>query len=317
MDYKLNKISGAATHSAFTDLCLWQGHLYCCFREASNHISNDGRIAILKMDLSGKVLAKRTISETLSDLRDPKLTITPDNNLMLLAYQRGFNAQGQHIFSQPVVYFSGNGESWSSKTKLGHNHWWLWRVRWHQQKQATSKKDLHQAYGFAYNRAANSLHLYKGQPRGSFHIHQANVLSLGKHKLGYPNESDMFFDGINAWALVRRDADTCSAQLGHSCWPFKRWQWHDLGMYLGGPCMIPEEHNKAWVAGRIWKNNRFSTALFSLDLKMRKLSQVEVLASGGDTSYPGLVKHGDRLYMSYYSCHEDQKSQIYLAQFKI
>ena len=38
--------------------------------------------------------------------------------------------------------------------------------------------------------------------------------------------------------------------------------------------------------------------------------------SGGDTSYPGLVWHDDRLWMSYYSSHEG-KTSIYLAQIKM
>ncbi|MCC2606273.1 hypothetical protein [Planctobacterium marinum] len=317
MHYTVTKISGTATHSAFTDLCFWRGHLYCCFREALNHISNDGHIAILKLDLKGNVLAKDTIREVSSDLRDPKLSVTPQNTLMLLAYQRTFGAMGKHLHSQPLVYQSTNGNSWSSRTTLGNKNWWLWRIRWHQQRHATSSKTQHQAFGFAYNRAANSVHLYSGDPVGSFHIHQPDVLSLEKHKLGYPNESDLFFSNNTAWAIVRRDADSCSAQLGYSNWPFKRWQWHDLGFYLGGPCMLPGDNGEVWLAGRIWQNQRFSTALLRLNLKDKQLRKITTLPSAGDNSYPGLVLHNKTLFMSYYSSHEDQKSQIYLAQFEV
>ena len=39
---------------------------------------------------------------------------------------------------------------------------------------------------------------------------------------------------------------------------------------------------------------------------------VLILPSSGDCSYPGLVWHDDRLWMSYYSSHEG-KANIYLA----
>ena len=38
--------------------------------------------------------------------------------------------------------------------------------------------------------------------------------------------------------------------------------------------------------------------------------------SGGDTSYPGLVWHDGRLWMSYYSSHE-AKTSIYLAKVRL
>lgn len=317
MDFTLKKLAGSAAHSAFTDLCYWKGHLYCCFREAQNHISKDGRVAILQIDLSGNVVAKTHITEPLSDLRDPKLSVTPEQQLMLLAYQRKFTRAGTVSNCQPVVYFTSTGKSWSGAIKNGHSYWWLWRFRWHTTHHATSNTQNTEAYGFAYNRAANSIQLYVGNPGRTLNLHRKNVLSLNKHTLGYPNESDIVFDGKQAWAVVRRDADTCTAQLGTSTFPFKHWQWHDLGIYLGGPCMIQRDNNSVWLAGRIWKDARFTTALFSLELSTRKLDLVAELPSAGDNSYPGLVVQGNTLWMSYYSSHEDQKSQIYLAKFDL
>jgi len=40
------------------------------------------------------------------------------------------------------------------------------------------------------------------------------------------------------------------------------------------------------------------------------------LPSGGDTSYPGLVWHEGRLYISYYSSHEG-RAAIYLAVVQV
>ena len=40
------------------------------------------------------------------------------------------------------------------------------------------------------------------------------------------------------------------------------------------------------------------------------------LASGGDTSYPGMLVHDGKLWVSYYSSHEG-KAAIYLAKIPL
>jgi hypothetical protein len=148
-------------------------------------------------------------------------------------------------------------------------------------------------------------------------IHEAEVLSLAKHGLGYPNESDLVFVGDDAWAIVRRDADSYSAQLGRAKWPFKKWQWYDLGMYLGGPCMLVKDKSTVWVSARIWENHKLTTRLLELDLVTKKLTTIAELPSAGDNSYPGLAQIEKTLFISYYSMHQDNKSQIYLAKLPL
>jgi hypothetical protein len=140
---------------------------------------------------------------------------------------------------------------------------------------------------------------------------------LHKHKKGYPNESDLIFDGKNAFALVRRDADSYSAQLGHSKFPYKKWSWIDLGRYIGGPVMLHLGENFALVAGRIVKNGQLVTGLLKMNLANGDLQELLILPSAGDNSYPGLVLKEGLLYVSYYSSHEDNKSSVYLAQVKL
>lgn len=317
MKFSLKKISGAAPHSAFTDLCYWHGFLFCCFREASNHVSPDGRINILKLDSNGKVLAKARIIEQCTDLRDPKLTVHPNGKLCLLLWRNMYDSDGHLVNSKAASYFSSDGHSWSGARELGDSHWWLWRTRWHHVYHPAAEQWDSAAYGFAYNRGANAIHLYSGDPLKAMRLQKANVLSLEKHGLGYPNESDMIFTGNTAWAIVRRDADSYSAQLGHSKWPFNRWEWHDLEQYLGGPCMLKLEDGGIVVAARVWENQQLFTSLFRLNIETRSLRKLVDLPSAGDNSYPGLAAIENKLLLSYYSSHQDQKSQIYLATFDI
>ena len=299
----LKKITLNGHHNAFTDLIVFNQALFCCFRQASNHVSGDGIIGIVKLDMQGKKIGNSAIRIAYCDLRDPKLSISPDGKLMLLAHARHLKT-GSKLISRNLTWVSQDGLSWSSAKKIAQDHWWLWRLRWHNAV----------AYGFAYNRAANAIDFYQGDPRRAFHKTVAGALSLHQHQLGYPNESDLVFTQNGCFALIRRDADTYTAQLGHSKFPFKQWVWQDLGFYLGGPVMLKLDDSTALVAGRIVYQQQLKTAMFKLNLLNGNIADTLILPSGGDNSYPGLVSHDGVVYLSYYSAHEGAPSAVYVAQ---
>lgn len=303
----IKKIGYKADHNAFVDLCAFNQQLFCCYREAENHLSADGTIRILSLDYAGNVLHSSQITIPKTDLRDPKITLTPEGHIMLIAYARQTSIDNKTIGRRNLMWVSQTGHSWTAAKEFADRGWWLWRVRWHN----------NQAYGFAYNRKQNAIHLYSGNPRRSFHLHQPRVLSLFKHKKGYPNESDLIFDKNKAFALVRRDADSYSAQLGHSTFPYKQWRWTDLGRYIGGPVMLRLDTNFALIAGRIVKQGRLVTGLLKMNLSNGHLQELLILPSKGDNSYPGLLIKEGKLYISYYSSHEDNKSCVYLAEINL
>ncbi|TDF39424.1 hypothetical protein EYS14_07870 [Alteromonadaceae bacterium M269] len=294
-----------ANHNAFTDLREFKQHLFCCFREAENHISGDGDVRVLKLNEEGHILSNERVHISGADLRDPKLSISPDGKLLLLAYARFNSDSNQTLKTQPYCWFSTDGYSWSSPTVLPIQNEWLWRLSFH--------KDF--ALGFTYNKRLERLNLYKGNPLRQIECIKPKVLSKETHNLGYPNESDIIFsENGDAYALVRRDADSYSAQLGYAKAPYTQWQWSDLGHYIGGPAMIKFDEGTAIAAGRLWLQSGPKMALFKLDLKQPSLTPMMTLPSEGDSSYPGLVLNGDKLYVSYYSSHIDRKSSIYLAE---
>jgi len=303
----IKKLWNKAKHNAFTDLCAFDGKLYCCFREAINHVAGNGIIRVLALNTQGDILGTQCLRVAQADLRDPKLSVTPDGKLLLIAYARRHDANNKTVLSQCLCWSSADGLSWSSSTDFAEKNWWLWRLTWHQG----------QAFGLAYNRAKQTLNLYRGDPRRTFNVHCHRAFSVERQHKGYPNESALVFVGDTAYALVRRDADSYSAQLGRARFPFKRWDWQDLGCYIGGPAMLLKDQHSAYVAGRIAYQGRLRTALMTLNLSTAKLELVLVLPSALDNSYPGLVRQGNKLYLSYYSCHQDNKSSIYLAKIDL
>ncbi|WP_416308157.1 hypothetical protein [Neptunicella sp. SCSIO 80796] len=297
-----------APHSAFTDLCNFSNTLFCSFRAATDHISPDGKIVILQLDWQGDTVAKNMVRMLNCDLRDPKLSVSTDGKLILLFYARHSQPDGTFLYSQPYVCFSQDGASWSSPKAVGQKNHWLWRLRWYGDK----------ALGFAYNRRQQILDLYAGNPLRTFEKLLPEALSQRKHHRGYPNESDIGFDSRGtAYAIVRRDADSGMAQWGIAKPPYKQWHWQDLGFYIGGPVMLMLDDQQALLCGRIWQEHGPKTALIKLNLINLEANIVHILPSGGDCSYPGLVKQGDDLYISYYSSHIDNHSRIYLSHLSL
>ena len=61
------------------------------------------------------------------------------------------------------------------------------------------------------------------------------------------------------------------------------------------------------------QGGKAQTVVARLDVAAGKLTPLVTLPSGGDTSYPGLVWHDGKVWVSYYSSHEG-KAGVYLAR---
>lgn len=319
--FKINSIKRIwekAAHNAFTDLIEFNGTFFVCFREAKNHVSGDGIIRIVQLDKELGVTKTSSLRLSCCDLRDPKFSTTPDGQLMLLAYGRFDSLSYEGQVAKPMIWLSQDGLTFSAPKSVAHDYWWLWRIRWYRNDYVCgdNKRDT-KAYGFAYNRGQETLKLYAGDPRRQFEIVNEEALSKSKHNLGYPNESDIIFKEQTAYAIVRRDADTCSSQLGIAKFPFKSWKWFDLGAYIGGPVISWLDDQTIIICGRIWTKKQFKTALLTLNLFSKKLQLQAILPSSGDCSYPGIVKRESSILISYYSSHQLKKSCIYLADVDI
>jgi hypothetical protein len=313
-DIDIHRVSAPAMHAAFTDLHEnpfdKTGHtLFCCYREATNHVSWDGKIVILTIDKQTfRVTRTERISLPNTDLRDPKLTFF-NGNLIMSCYAKTKHNDDKKSYNA-LSFLSSNGFSWSSQIKLGVVGHWLWNYACIEGK----------AYGFGYHRPSESISLFSGNPMRRMLMHKRNVFGLEKTGKGYPNESAFVFDHQgNAYVFLRRDADTFSAQFGTSKPPYTQWQWYDLGIYIGGPAAVLLNDGHFLVSGRHidWDRRQFTTRLWHFNRETKKLSELAILPSSLDTSYPGMVldKSNSTLYMSYYSSHIDQQARVYVTKF--
>lgn len=296
----VKKIWDEAPHNAFTDLVRFGDKFYCVFREGAGHVSPDGALRVIVSEEGGTWRSAALLKSELADLRDAKITVTPDHRLMLSGAM-AYHGERPHRH-QSLAWFSSEGTTWSEPVLVADPNVWLWRVTWNGPT----------AYGIGYGTVSQRfIRLYKSDYGRDF---QTLVRDLGV--AGYPNETSMLFlPDQTALCLLRRDGNPGSGLLGESRPPYTRWEWKDLGIGIGGPHMIRLPDGRLLAAVRLYDGGA-RTSLCWVDAEGGKLTEALKLPSGGDTSYAGLVWHDGLLWISYYSSHEG-KTSIYLAKLKV
>ncbi len=306
----VKKIWDGGKHNAFTDLARWHDKFWVTFREGDGHVGCDGKIRVLVSEDGDKWESAGLLSEESIDLRDPKLSVTPDDRLMVV--MGGSDFEGSKLVGRfPRVAFSKDGREWTapqkmqSKSGLGEGHW-LWRVVWHEGV----------GYGVSYSDA----------PKKEKETSDENVLELYQTKdglnydlvakldvTGQPNEvTPRFLKDGRLMLLVRREAGSHFGWIGTSSPPYREWKWNETKLRIGGPNFIELPSGELWGVVRTY-SPQVRTQLVQMTEK--SLAPVVEFPSGGDTSYAGLVWHDDLLWVSYYSSHEG-KTSIYLAKVK-
>ena len=317
--FSQRKIWDEGKHNAFTDLIRWRDKWYVTFREADAHVGGDGKLRVLESHDGEKWESVALVAEKGIDLRDPKLSITPNDRLMLTA--GGSVYEGKTLLGrQPRVSFSKDAREWSAPQRVLTEGEWLWRVTWHGGR----------AYGISYNASARTTPAAqeaaksgKAEPGAADWKLKLVVSNDGvKYDLvthldvpGHPNETTLRVmpDG-EMLALVRREGGNTFGWIGRSQAPYQTWTWKETAHRLGGPNFIRLADGALWAAGRSYPGG--AKTVLARMTRDGGYEPTLTLTSGGDSSYPGLVWHDGLLWMSYYSSHEG-KSAIYVAKLKL
>ena len=301
----VRKIWDVGEHNAFTGLVRWHDAWYCTFREANGHVKGNGSIRIIRSDNGTDWESSGLLSESGIDLRDPKLSVTPDDRLMLS--MGGSVYEGKNLVGrQPRSAFSRDGATWNDPIRVMNNGDWLWRVTWFAGK----------AYGVSYrsNLATEpsdkkwELDLVVSDDGIDFE--SITLLQIP----GRPNETTLRFqpDG-ECIALVRREAENKHAWIGSSKPPYTNWTWHDSNSQVGGPEFIRLPDGRMVAGGRRYPGG----AQMGIGWMTKEEYTPQLMfPSSGDCSYPSFVWHENQLWVSYYSSHEG-KTSIYLAEVGI
>lgn len=307
---EIQKIWDKGDHNAFTDLIMFKGKFYCSFREGGGHVPGnkdvDGTVRILRSDDGDQWESAALLSTQGYDLRDPKLSITPDNRLMVIIGGSDYDKL-QLNGRQPHVSFSEDGVHFTDPIpvvvdpEIDSGFDWIWRVTW--------QDETGYAVDYQYGEI-NRVYLVKTTDG----IHYENVSEL--FVSGRPNEATIRFSPAGEMFIyLRREDHGQEGLLLRSKYPFKEYTWVNLKHRLGGPNFIFVPKSEKLILGtRLYYEDGAKTGLFLSDYH-GKHKLIAEFPSGGDNSYPGMIWHDDFLWVSYYSSHEG-KTCIYLAKIK-
>ena len=298
----VRKIWDQAAHNAFTDLSYFQGDWYCAFREGEGHVSDDGRLRVLRSADGVSWNSVGRITWPVGDLRDAKLSVTPDGQLMLNSAVR-FLKPREGKNHQSATWYQDTNDDWSGpffgEDGLGT---WRWSVTW--------QGDVAYSFGYSGDDAGGCLYRSHDGKRW-----ETVVDDVYPDVESYGNETSLLFRrDEEAICLLRRDGGSKTALLGRAKPPYTQWTWRDLGVRIGGPKMIAVGEDRLLATVRLY-DGRVRTSVCWIDPHQPHLKEALELPSGGDTSYAGMVLHEERVWISYYSSHEG-KSAIYLARVR-
>lgn len=305
---RVEKIWDKAPHNAFTDLTRFQNLFYLCFREGPAGDKGEGVIRIMISASGNTWIEQGTVAEAGTDLRDPKLIVTPDNKRLYLLCA----GQSPTMGRQSRYATTLDGKVWTPLQKLLAKGDTLWRV-------SINPADK-RFYGVSYNIHPNSggpapekEWSLKGYASSDGSVWQ---LSSIMNVPGQPGETTLRFlkDG-SALALVSRQGADRKGVIGMAKAPYRDWTWAATGLPLGGPNFIELPDGKIIAASRgLGATPGPHTVLYAMT--PTSLTSILELPSSGDCSYPGLYWHDDMLHVTYYSSHEG-KAAIYYALVRV
>lgn len=299
----VHRIWDKAPHNAFTDLIRFKGRWYCTFREARNHWGKgaSGKVRVIT-STGGKEWESAALFSMEGDLRDPKLSIHPDNKLMVIYFRRFNPHRYPQMHELQFMQLSSDGHQWEEPVQIGFPNRWLWRVTWHEGK----------AYGVSHG-ATEGRPPFTHPRAGRFLISTDGKTFTPHADAEYGGEATIRFTPDGTAVCLRRSKGN-RGLIGTSVAPYTQWEWKDLGVRIGGPNMIQLPSGRFVAVVRLY-DGKTRTSLCHLDAEEAELTETLTLPSGGDTSYAGLVWHDGMLWISYYSSHEG-KASIYLARVK-
>ncbi len=309
----VERIWDRAPHSAFTDLVEFNGKLYCTFREGSGHVpgkeGTNGTIRIIASDDGQNWRSVALLAEEHVDLRDPKLSVTPDGRLMVLIGGSYYEGEKLGVRHTRVSFSDKTGTQFSFPkpivvdAKIRTDADWLWRVTWHRGT----------GYGVIYQSEGEEFKAQLVSTRDGINYQHLTTFDIA----GRPNETTLRVlpDGeMVAW--VRRERGTQNGFIGTSRAPYKDWNWKEQSARLGGPNFVVLPNGKLVGTTRGHLSDRKTSTFVAWLTKDGGLEPIVTLPSGGDTSYAGMITRGDKLLVAYYSSHEG-KTAIYLATLNL
>jgi autotransporter-associated beta strand protein len=313
ISYTVEDVWSDGTYNAFTDLTRFDGNWYLVFRTASQHGippvgQAGGDIRVLE-STNGQTWTTAAVLSGSGDLRDPKISVTPSNQLMI---NSGDFPQSGTQPVQSVAWFSSNGTNWGNETPVGDDDYWLWRVVWYNGV----------GYGISYGATTGPLaqittRLSTTTNGVNYTTTVPQLNSTGQ----FANESGLtFLPNGTAVVVTRRDGEATDS-VGIATGNYTNWTFTSSNIKVESPDLLTLPDGRIVCAGRFYASTTpdiMYTGLGWVDPTTGTITPFLTLPNSyaADTGYPGVYWYNNQLWVSYYSIFTGS-TKIYVGQVTI
>lgn len=278
-------------HNAFTAFTRWQDQYWLAFRTAKAHNSADGDLVVLRSK-DAREWEEALRLDVLPDDRDPQFLNTGGR---LFLYDPALKGGELKSF----VTWTDDGQTWSKPQQVYETRYIFWKPVAHKG----------QYYATAHLKSRD------GKARDVHLITSTDGLEWKKISTirggNWESETTLFFEKDDRiTAFLRQKYGSPRSAYMEAEPPWTEWKQRPADFDLSG-------HDIVTFDGTHYLLSRSRTAKGTGTMvylwENGKLSPWCALPSGGDCSYPGAVRDGDHMLVSYYSSHEGA-TNIYLAR---
>ncbi len=323
---RAEKVWDRGRYHAWTDLAFFKGKYYLGFRTGSMHTSGDGVAEVLQSEDTRRWRHCAKGIFKYGDECSPYLVSMPER-LYLFLYSTWFDPEACVQRSQPLMFWTDNGDWWTGPVKVLPPGNVPWRPKRHNGRfymaaylptlSGDSTVDLFTSPdGFTWEKIANIGSIHPRASETEIHFSpEGELTAYIRCEQGLP-EAGKDSPGCGYLARAKPpyrefiyDKTEFVAGPLLTCWKGEL-------LLLGRTYLKPEEKIAPWDTGD-------RTAIFRVNAN--HLDRTLILPSGGDSSYAGAVElPNGNLMVSYYSSHEFaadptlwiDRSAIYLAEIQ-
>lgn len=105
-------------------------------------------------------------------------------------------------------------------------------------------------------------------------------------------------------SIVRESYELNESLIGVSRFPFTDWTWKKFPYFIRGPKLALLPNGKLFLCGASMIDYNKTYYLILDSKKDFRIETMNIIPSGGDTGYPGVIIEGSTALVSYYSSHE-------------
>ncbi|MFT5465911.1 MAG: hypothetical protein ACI8UO_001007 [Verrucomicrobiales bacterium] len=277
----------------FPDLVRFRDQWFCAFREGIVHGNdNSGRTRLIR-SVDGTSWETAALFEwNGGDVRDPRLSITAEGALMLTSciafVERAGNSASDgeaDVIRQSITWLSRDGAVWgpAQACPTGVNTW-RWDTTWNRGM----------GYSVAYHGTQASGALYRTRDGRTWRMLKDDFFPESGG-----SEAALAFLGKNFAVCLARQPSTkdgvVDAKLGISREPsLQEWEWKKIQLDWNGVATFAGPKLLVLRDGRLVATGR-NMGLWLVDPETAQLTEIGKPAGN---SYPGLVEHDGKLWMT-------------------